>query len=52
MGSQPHPPTPDRDDRGASAVEYALVLTLISLALILGASTFGVAVGEMFNVSF
>lgn len=38
-------------ERGASAVEYALIVTLISVAIIGGATLFGAAVGQMFDVN-
>ncbi|MBO0749013.1 MAG: Flp family type IVb pilin [Porphyrobacter sp.] len=37
------------DVRGATAVEYGLILALIFLAIMAGVSAFGVEVGNMYN---
>jgi Flp pilus assembly pilin Flp len=37
------------DEAGAPAVEYALLLALIALAIATGVSTFGAAVAELFD---
>ena len=38
--------------RGASAVEYALLVSLIAAVIIFGVTAFGLKVAELFNVSF
>ena len=38
-----------KDERGATAVEYSLILALIFLAMIVGVQTFGVALGDKWN---
>ena len=40
---------PIRDDRGSVATEYGLTLLLISLAIILAATAFGIAVVGLFD---
>lgn len=37
------------DEDGPTAVEYALVVTLIAIAIILGATALGTAVNQNFN---
>jgi len=37
------------DDRGATAIEYALIGGLISIAIILGAGTLGTKLGSMYE---
>ena len=39
------------DDRGATAVEYALMVGLIGLAIIAGATALGGAINTKFNTS-
>ena len=36
-------------DRGASAIEYALLISLIAVAVILGAVALGTAINNNFN---
>ena len=38
-----------KDERGATAVEYGLILAMIFLAMIVGVSTFGQTTVEMWN---
>ncbi len=38
-----------RDEEGASAIEYALLVALIALAITAGATTLGSKIGDMFN---
>jgi len=38
-----------RDEEGASAIEYALLVALIALAITAGATTLGTRIGGMFN---
>lgn len=38
-----------RDDRGISAVEYALLLMLVAVALVLSLKLFGHALARFFN---
>jgi Flp pilus assembly pilin Flp len=40
---------PIDEDRGSVATEYGLTLLLISLAIILAATAFGIAVSDMFE---
>ena len=40
---------PIREDRGSVATEYGLTLLLISLAIILAATAFGIAVSGLFD---
>jgi pilus assembly protein Flp/PilA len=37
------------DEGGASAIEYALLVALIALAITAGATTLGTKIGDMFN---
>jgi pilus assembly protein Flp/PilA len=37
------------DEQGATAIEYGLLVALISLALIAGASAFGAGLGDLFD---
>ena len=37
------------DEEGASAIEYALLVALIALAITAGATTLGSKIGGMFN---
>jgi Flp pilus assembly pilin Flp len=37
-----------RDDRGATAVEYALMLAMITLAIFAAVTSFGIAVAGLF----
>ena len=39
-----------RDDRGATAVEYGLMVGLIAVVIILGVTAFGIAVNELFFI--
>jgi len=38
-----------RDDRGSNALEYGLIVGLISLAIVAGAGATGTALGNIFN---
>ena len=38
-----------RDEEGASAIEYALLVGLIALAIVAGATTLGTKIGNMFT---
>ena len=38
-----------QDEEGASAIEYALLVALIALAITAGATTLGTRIGGMFN---
>ena len=38
-----------RDENGATAIEYALIAALISVAVIAGASALGVNIGGLFT---
>ena len=38
-----------KDDRGATAIEYGLILAMIFLAMIVGVSVFGQTTIEMWN---
>ncbi|MBM2614755.1 Flp family type IVb pilin [Actinoplanes sp. LDG1-06] len=38
-----------KDDEGATAVEYGLLVTLIAIALITGATLFGSKLGDLFT---
>jgi pilus assembly protein Flp/PilA len=40
-----------RDEEGASAIEYALLVALIALAITAGATTLGTKIGAMFNAA-
>jgi pilus assembly protein Flp/PilA len=40
-----------RDDRGATAVEYALMVSLIALVIILGVVAFGTSVKGLFELA-
>ncbi|MDZ5663817.1 Flp family type IVb pilin [Nocardioides sp. zg-1308] len=44
--------TPDleRDERGATAVEYGLMVGCIAVAIIIAVTAFGVSVSELFMV--
>ena len=48
---KPEPPLSNlwRDETGATAIEYALVAALISVAVIAGASALGVNIGAVFD---
>jgi pilus assembly protein Flp/PilA len=37
------------DEEGASAIEYALLVALIALAITVGATTLGTKIGAMFT---
>ena len=39
-----------RDDRGATAVEYGLMVGLIAAVIIVGVTAFGVAVNDLFFI--
>lgn len=45
---QRHPRT--RDDRGATAVEYGLMVGLIAAVIIVGVTAFGLAVNDLFYI--
>jgi pilus assembly protein Flp/PilA len=38
-----------RDEEGASAIEYALLVTLIALAIVAGATALGTNIGALFT---
>jgi pilus assembly protein Flp/PilA len=38
-----------RDESGATATEYAMLIVFIALAIALGAQTFGNSLGDMFT---
>lgn len=38
-----------RDDEGATAVEYGLLVSLIALVMIVGVGLFGDKLGQLFN---
>ena len=40
-----------RDEEGASAIEYALLVALIALAITAGATTLGTKISAMFNAA-
>ena len=40
-----------RDEEGASAIEYALLVALIALAITAGATTLGTKINAMFNTA-
>lgn len=46
------PTTPAVDDRGASAVEYALIVGLIAVAIVVGVTAFGTSLGSFFSGLF
>jgi pilus assembly protein Flp/PilA len=39
------------DETGATASEYVLLVTLIAVAILVGATTFGTSLSEMYNRS-
>ncbi len=39
-----------RDERGATAVEYGLMVGLIAIVIVAGVSTFGLAVSDLFLI--
>lgn len=41
---------PERDERGATAVEYGLMVALIAIVIIGGVTLFGVAVSDLFRI--
>ena len=43
-------PPRETDDRGATAVEYALMVTFIAIAIILGVTAFGISVAKLFTI--
>jgi pilus assembly protein Flp/PilA len=40
-----------RQDGGATAVEYALIVALVSIALVVGARSLGLQIGATFNTT-
>ena len=44
-----HARVADRDERGATATEYALLVGLIALAIVIGVGAFGTALNDFFN---
>jgi pilus assembly protein Flp/PilA len=40
-----------RQDAGATAVEYALIVALVSIALVVGARSLGLQIGATFNTT-
>lgn len=43
------PPTPLRDDRGATATEYAILVALIAIAIVGGITLFGTQLNQWFS---
>ena len=43
------PTTTGRDERGATSVEYALILTLVAVMIILGVTALGTSTSEMYD---
>jgi pilus assembly protein Flp/PilA len=41
---------PRRDERGATAVEYGLLVGLIAVVIIAGVAAFGLAVSDLFLI--
>lgn len=41
-----------RDEQGATSTEYALLVTLIAMMIFAAVGTFGIAVGDLFDVPF
>lgn len=39
-----------RDERGATAVEYGLMVAMISIVIVAGVAAFGLAVSDLFLV--
>lgn len=46
------PTIPAVEDRGASAVEYALIVGLIAVAIVVGVTAFGSSLGTFFSGLF
>ncbi len=44
------PVVPERDERGATAVEYGLMVAMIAITIIAGVTFFGLAVSDLFSV--
>jgi pilus assembly protein Flp/PilA len=44
------PDTHQRDERGATAVEYGLMVAMIAIVIIGGVALFGVAVSDLFQI--
>ncbi|GAA1450119.1 hypothetical protein GCM10009641_81850 [Mycobacterium cookii] len=42
--------TPERDERGATAVEYGLMVAMIAIVIIAGVTFFGLAVSDLFLI--
>ena len=42
--------TPERDERGATAVEYGLMVAMIAIVIIGSVALFGLAVSDLFLV--
>ena len=40
-----------RDEFGATAIEYALIVALVSIALVAGARAVGLQIGSTFNTA-
>jgi len=40
-----------RDDRGATAVEYALMVSLIAVMIVIGVTAFGISVRGLFELA-
>ena len=40
-----------QDEEGAAAIEYGLLVALIALAIVVGATTLGKGIGNMFNTA-
>jgi len=46
---QPHDPSSTDDDRGATMVEYGLIVSVIALVVVVGATVFGNALSTFFS---
>ncbi|WP_224279521.1 Flp family type IVb pilin [Nocardioides lacusdianchii] len=46
MTVSPH----EDDDRGATAVEYALMVTFVAIAIITAVTAFGISVAKLFTI--
>ncbi len=42
--------SPARDDRGATAVEYGMMVGLIAAVIVVGVTAFGLAVNDLFFI--
>jgi pilus assembly protein Flp/PilA len=46
----PLPQTPERDDEGATAVEYGLMVAMIAIVIVGAVAAFGFAVSDLFEI--